>query len=190
VIEDDRAVKPGALVVVIAVIALTGCGGSSSSDDQIVDLPLDVGSVSAAVGQSMLKAIYGVYRVSYEARKEKDVHKRARMLRERIPPFVNMFEAGYQPTIDKLEALELRSAAGDELRSIEIDVIREWEQALSTLRTDLATSDSAWQAWVTFDDTKDEMVRRFGQRVNTFVASLPAPEQQMLRQAVAQTFVG
>jgi hypothetical protein len=179
-------------VVVIALIALTGCGGSSSSDNQNggpSDLPIDVGEVGFATSD-VGKAIYGVYRVSYQARNEKDVHKRDAILRERIPPFVDMFEAAYQPTIDKLEALELRTASGDELRSIEIDVIREWQQALSTLRTDLATNDGAWQGWVTFDDTRDEMVRRFGERVNTFIADLPAPEQQMLRQVVADTFPG
>ena len=152
---------------------------------------MDVPEVSYVVGTSdALKAINGIYVVWYEARNEKDVHKSAAMLRERIPPFVDMFEADYQPTIDKLEAMELRSAAGDELRSIEIDIIREWQEALSTLRTDLATSDSARQAMVTFDDTNNEMADRFGQRLNTYVASLRAPEQQMLRQAVRQTFFG
>ncbi len=180
----------GAVVVVIAVIALTGCGGSSSSNDQNGEFhvsPIDVGEVGFATSE-VGKPIYGIYAVWYEARNESDVHRRATILRKRIPPVVDMFEAAYQPTIDKLEALELRTAPGDELRSIEIDLIREWRQALSTLRTDLATGDSALQAWVTFDDTKNEMLRRFGQRVNTFVADLPAPEQQMLRQVVADTF--
>lgn len=152
---------------------------------------MDVPEVSYAVGSDAMKAIRGIYAVSYQARKEKDVHKRATMLRERIPPLVDMFEADYQPAIDRLEALELRTAMGDDLRSIEIDIIREWHQALSTLGTDLVTSDdSAWQAWVTFDDTANEMARRFGQRLNTLVASLSAPEQQLLREAVRETFVG
>jgi hypothetical protein len=180
---------PGALVVVIAVIALTGCGGSSSSDDQIVGLPIDVSEVAVQTSD-VAKAIYSIYVVSFEARNEKDVHKAATILRGRIPPFVDMFEAAYQPTIDRLEALELRSAAGDTLRDIEIEIIREWKQAVSTLRTDLATSDSARQAMDTFDDTNNEMIRRFGQRLNTSVENLPAPEQQMMRQVVRETFGG
>jgi hypothetical protein len=181
-------VKPGrGLVVAIAVIALTGCGGSSSSDDQNGGILMDVPEVMVQTSD-VVKAIYGIYAVSFEARNEKDVHKGATILRERIPPFVDMFEANYQPTIDRLEALELRSAAGDTLRGIEIDIITEWKQALSTLRTDLATSDSARQAMDRFDDTNDEMIRRFGQRLNTSVEDLPAPEQQLMRQAVRQTF--
>jgi hypothetical protein len=40
----------------------------------------------------------------------------------------------------------------------------------------------------TFDDTNNEMIRRFGQRLNTSVENLPAPVQQMMRQAVRRMF--
>ena len=182
----------GALVVVIAVIALTGCGGSSSSDDQNGGPYLDVMDV-VEIGpytSDAVKAINGIYAVWNEARNAKDVHKRATILRERVPPVVDTFQAAYQPTIDRLEAFPVRSAPGDELRRIETDIIKEWRQALSTLRRELATSKNPWQAMVTFDHTNNGMVRRFGQRVSTLVANLSAPEQQMARTAVRQMFGG
>jgi hypothetical protein len=192
--------------VLVTATVSAGCGASSSSDEQVfADAPTTVGTVSAALaktdlladvaksrevldGSGSTKAINSIYALINEAGNKKDVKNGVTMLRSGIPPLVGEFEADYQPTLHRLGALTFKTRAGERIRGFDIELMHEWYRVLPQLRTDLATSDSAWGAIQKFGARNDQMSHRLGRRLDALVAGLPASQRRVLEQALKQTY--
>lgn len=200
-----RQITVGAALLA-AVMATAGCGSGSSSSSQVIEPgPTTVGTVSAPLAKTAIlrdvatvravvdasestRMIGQIYAVINRAGAEKSATKGAAILRARIPPLVARFELDYQSTLDRLAALHFRTRAGGQVRRLDVTLLHGWQQVLPQLRSDLATKTYAWDAIVSFGNRNNKLSGRLQRQLSGLLASLPASQRRVLRQAVAQTF--
>lgn len=186
---------------------LAGCGGSgSSTNGQLIEPePTTVGTVSAALARTAVladvararavvdtsgatHAIQSIYTVINKAGAEKKAGKGAVILRAEIPPLVARFEADYQPTLDRLNALRFKTATGAEVRKLDLSVLRGWQKVLPELRSDLATKTYAWDAIVSFGTRNNKLSASLKAQLAAMLKKLPSAQRRLLAEAVKQTY--
>lgn len=193
--------------LLVAVVALVGCGGGDSSEP-IVEPPLtevgteseetarqpvirDVTAIRTAIeGGEIDEAMTSVYALLNRAGEEKDIQKSAAMLRRGVPPLADRAERSLPDVRAALARLRLRTATGKKFSEFALFIAIEDVRMLVSFRRGLQTSEYAWDAATEFGELNNALSAEAGRRIERLQREAPADERAALDRAVEEVYGG